>query len=542
MQEKSILQTQRLQFEPSLPSCLKDLHCLEMNIGEKTSAKEDEKELEEIFKKTYGQPIIEFYAGNKKNDITPLKVGVVFSGGQASGGHNVVTALFDALKSLNKESCLFGFLDGPQGIVESQTIEITEELLAEYRNQGGFDLIGSGRDKIETKEQLEKAAHTVKDLQLDGVVIIGGDDSNTNAAILAEYFSKENISTRVVGVPKTIDGDLRNEWIEMSFGFDTACKTYSELIGNICRDSLSAKKYYHFIRLMGRSASHIALECALQTRPNYTLIAEEIYRHKKTLKQIAEDIGDLIIKRSKLGKKYGVILIPEGLIEFIPEVKLLIQELNAFLAKDQVINTIEDPAKKIEYVKKELTKEARDSLNSFPETLQKQLLLDRDPHGNVQVSKIETERLILEVVQENLKQRKEVTKLNAFTHFFGYEGRSALPSNFDAKYCYALGRLSAFLIHSRLSGYMCCISNLKNSVDKWKAKAIPMTMLMNLETRHGKKKPVIKKFLVDLEGKVFKKFYTKRGSWELEDQYLSPGPIQFYGDKLISESVPLILE
>lgn len=542
MQEKSTLQKKRLEFQPRLPNCLKDLHHLEITAGKKTSTKEDEEQLKEVFEKTYGSPILEVLSGSKKIDARPLQVGVVFSGGQAPGGHNVIAALFDALMSLSKNSRLLGFLGGPQGIIESQTLEITEELLTEYRNQGGFDLIGSGRDKIETKEQLEKTANTVKELNLDGLVIIGGDDSNTNAAVLAEYFAKKNISTRVVGVPKTIDGDLRNEWIEMSFGFDTACKTYAELIGNICKDSLSAKKYYHFIRLMGRSASHIALECALKTQPNYTIIAEEVSRHKKTLKQIAEEIGDLIVKRAKLSKKYGVILIPEGLIEFIPEVNVLIQELNAFLANDQAVNTIEDPEKKIEYVQKNLTEPSKECLNSFPKTIQKQLLLDRDPHGNVQVSKIETEKLILEVVQADLRQRKDKIKLNGFTHFFGYEGRSALPSNFDAQYCYALGRLSAFLIHANVSGYMCCISNLKTSVEKWRAKAIPITMLMNLETRHGRKKPVIKKYLVDLEGKAFQKFSDKRSSWELEDRYLSSGPIQFYGDSAISESIPSILD
>ncbi|NGX34091.1 MAG: Pyrophosphate--fructose 6-phosphate 1-phosphotransferase [Candidatus Anoxychlamydiales bacterium] len=546
MKEISPLQKKRLEYKPSLPKILEEnISNLEIEKKAKTSSIADETELKEKFPNTFGAPIVNFKKSSKK-ETKPLKVGVVFSGGQAPGGHNVISGLFDALKKLNSKSELFGYLNGPSGVVDCKYLDLTKELVDSFRNLGGFDLIGSGRTKIETDEQLEKSLTCAKDLNLDGIVIIGGDDSNTNAAILAEYFKKNNISTKVIGVPKTIDGDLKSDEVEMSFGFDTACRVYSELIGNIAKDALSAKKYYHFIRLMGRSASHIALECALKTHPNIVLIAEEVLQKKKTLKTVTNKIADIIEKRSENNKNYGTILVPEGLIEFIPEFKVLITELNKLLATNEKteieLNKLKSGDDKIKYIKQILSKESNASFEHLPKAIQEQLLLDRDPHGNVKVSQIETEKLLIETVKKELKNRGFKGKFNALSHFFGYEGRSGMPTNFDANYCYSLGFVAALLINEGLTGYMSCIGNLKEAPKNWTPKGVPITSLMHLETRHAKKKPVIKKALVEADSKSFKFLKENREKWALEDLYIYPGSIQYFGDKEITDSIPISLK
>lgn len=520
------LQEKRAEYAPIISDQLKNLSILHPVESKKTSSGKDSKELEKLFPNSFGKALCTFKTG-EKTSFKSLKVGVVFSGGQASGGHNVITGLFDALVEMDSSSCLYGFLNGPSGICENKTLKLTKEILKPFRNQGGFDLIGSGRTKIETAEQLKASFDTCSSLSLDGLVIIGGDDSNTNAAILAEYFLQEGCKTHVIGVPKTIDGDLRNEHVEISFGFDTACKVYSEMIGNIERDALSAKKYYHFIKLMGRSASHITLECALKTHPNFTLIGEDVFQKNKTLSKITDELVDMITQRHDMGKHYGVVLIPEGLIEFIPEVKLLIKELNKFLASK------ESPTK--EEVKQSISPEALACFNELPEKIQDQLLLTRDPHGNVTVSQIETEYLLVEMVSKKLKN----IPFNVVRHFFGYEGRCGMPSNFDANYCYNLGRLAALLIRHGKTGYMCSISNLTKPAHTWEAKALPITMLMHLEERHGKQKPVIEKALVELDSKSFKELLSKRQEWGLEDHYQYPGSIQYFGDSDITDTIPL---
>lgn len=546
----NLLAQLRLNYQPKLPLILKNLGYLTAVPAEKTPLKEINKEqLKQKFPLTFNQPILNFHkAAHAQYDT--LRVGVVFSGGQAAGGHNVITGLFDALKKLNQHSALIGFRNGPIGILENSHIEITEEILASYRNQGGFDLIGAGRTKIETPEQLKAAKATVDWWNLDGLVIVGGDDSNTNAAVLAEYFLANECKTHVIGVPKTIDGDLKNEFIEVSFGFDTATKTYSEFIGNILRDSLSAKKYYFFIKLMGRSASHIALECALQTHPNLTLISEEVEAKGKTILDITREICDIIHERSLLGKDYGVILIPEGIIEFIPECKQLIKELNTLLNPDkshqQKIEALSTHEEKVSYVLQLLSQASANCLKSIPSDIQMQLLLDRDPHGNVQVSKIESERLFIETVKKELKQRKEEGKyLGSFSAqplFFGYEGRSCLPSNFDSQYCYALGHVAALLVASGATGYMSCIRNLCRPVEDWMIAGIPLITMMHIEERKGKLKPVIRKALVDLEGKPFQVFREERDRWLFLDEYFYPGPIQFFGPSEVTDRVPVTLE
>lgn len=522
------LQNKRTEYIPVIPDLLNNLQSVELVESEKTEAKANQEVIQKLFPHTYGKPLLTLSPG-KNTPPRPLKIGVVFSGGQASGGHNVISGLFDTIKSLHSNSMLLGFLGGPSGIVDNKTIEITEELLNPYRNQGGFDLIGSGRTKIETEEQLKSSLKTCKDLVLDGLVIIGGDDSNTNAAILAEYFIENQCTTCVVGVPKTIDGDLKNEHVEVSFGFDTACKVYSEMIGNIERDALSAKKYFHFIKLMGRSASHIALECALKTQPNFTLIGEEVQKKNKTLSAITKELVDMIMQRHQMGKDFGVVLVPEGLIEFIPEVKLLIEELNHYLAHKEKVDKKE--------VVKALSKEGKACFLQLPEKIQDQLLITRDPHGNVQVSHIETESLLIEMVKPHLKG----IPFNPIRHFFGYEGRCSIPSNFDANYCFSLGRLAAILVQNKKTGYMCALSNLTKNAKAWTAKALPITMLMRLETRKGKEKPVIEKALVDLEGKAFSLLASKRKEWGLEDHYHYPGPIQYFGDAQITDTIPLTI-
>ncbi|MFQ5728791.1 MAG: diphosphate--fructose-6-phosphate 1-phosphotransferase [Waddliaceae bacterium] len=538
MSECSYLQKIRQSYQPKLPKILQKIGKLKTETCDiETPAKN---ELAELFPKTLGQPKVEFVKGSDQNHQS-LRVGVVLSGGQAAGGHNIITGLLDGLKKLNPSSCLFGFLNGPSGIVDNESIKLTETAIADFRNQGGFDLIGAGRTKIETPEQFEGAANTAKKLQLDGMVIVGGDDSNTNAALLAEYFETHNIPTRVIGAPKTIDGDLKNDQIEISFGFDTATKTFSETIGNILRDSLSAKKYYFFIKLMGRSASHIALECALQTHPNLTFIGEEIAAEQKTLQDLTNQICDMISARADLGKNYGVVLIPEGIVEFIPEFKELIIELNRLH-----LDPSQSREEKVAYVKKQLRLSSRKCFESIPSEIQAQLLIDRDPHGNIQVSKIETERLFVQTVKEELKKRKNAGtykgKFSAQPLFCGYEGRSGFPSNFDAQYCYALGHVAALLIDSGATGYMSCVQNLTRPVEDWRISGIPLTSMIHMEERKGQVKPVIQKALVELSGKPFTIFKEQRENWAMNDDYRYPGPIQFFGPTEITDSITLTLE
>ncbi len=531
----SRLQELREKYVPKLPKILHHLKRLQFETKETTSAVKHVEELKKIFPKTFGRKLVSAKEGSERT-TGPLKVGVVFSGGQASGGHNVIAGLLDALIALNSQSQLFGFLAGPSGIIEGNFTEITQKTVAPYRNQGGFDLIGSGRTKIETDEQLAAALKNMQKMQLDGLVVIGGDDSNTNAAILAEYFLQNRCNTSVVGVPKTIDGDLKNAHVATSFGFDTACKVYSEMIGNIARDALSAKKYTHFIKLMGRSASHIALECALSTHPNMTLIGEEVFAMRKTLDKITNEICDLISKRAEAGKNYGVVLIPEGLIEFIPEMGMLISELNK-LGANQLLSP-QDAAHKLQA-------ESRRCFEALPVEIQKQLLLERDPHGNVQVSLIDTEQLLMYTVKKELDKRKKEGnfkgKFAAINHFFGYEGRAGFPSNFDAHYCTALGYAAALLVNEKLTGYMACIEHLEKEVERWTIAGLPITMLMNMETRKGKEKPVIQKALVDLKGKPFAYFNMHRDSWAVQDHFCFPGPMQFFGDLRITDTVPLTM-
>lgn len=533
---RSPLQKVREHYQPLLPDILLDASAVHLTPSGKDSSSQEDERIKTHFPNTFGHPLLTAKLG-KQRESQVLRVGVVLSGGQAAGGHNVITGLFDALKRLHPQSRLFGFLGGPGGIVSGSYQELELDGIKPYRNQGGFDLIGSGRTKIETPEQLASSLDVMQKLDLDGLVIIGGDDSNTNAAVLAEFFASKGCKTKVIGVPKTIDGDLRNEHVAVSFGFDTACKVYSEVIGNIARDALSAKKYYHFIRLMGRSASHIALECALATHPTYAIIGEEVFSLKKTLKQITQEIADLICSRAALNKHFGVVLVPEGLIEFIPEVGTLIQELNGILAKQENSD--------IPTVLKNLTPPSQQCFSALPELIQKQLLLSRDPHGNVQVSFIETERLLMEMVSSELaSRRKEGSykgKFNAVQHFLGYEGRSGFPSNFDCDYCYSLGFTAALLIDSGHSGYMCFVKDLDRSVAEWRVGGVPLTSLMNFEMRKGQLKPVIKKALVDLKGQSFRLFSEKRKQWGTDDSYRFPGPIQFFGDPALTDSRPFLL-
>lgn len=529
------LQKARAEYAPKLPSLLHDIRKVEFAKGRGTGSVADFEKIRTAFPLTFGRPVaMGQLAPSKEIGQRPLRVGVLLSGGQAPGGHNVITGLFDALHILSPESRLFGFLGGPIGIIEKKTLLLTKEIIAPFRNQGGFDLIGAGRTKIETEEQLEASLKTVQDLDLDGIVIIGGDDSNTNGATLAEYFLKKGCATTVVGVPKTIDGDLKNEHIGVSFGFDTATKTYSEMIGNLARDAISAKKYFHFVKLMGRSASHIALECALATHPNLAVIGEEVAQRKMTISSITAEIADLVQARSAAGKNYGVALIPEGLIEFIPEVQLLISELSALSASGEEFTP--------ERVEKKLSPEAIACFRSLPKEIQRQFLLDRDPHGNVQVSMIETEKLLIETVKEELKTRGFKGKFSPISHFYGYEGRAGFPSNFDSNYCFALGYTAALLVRDKLTGYMTSIGNLSRPVQDWTISGIPITMMMNMEVRKGKEKPVIRKTLVDLKGKPFHFFKECRTKWAMEDEYRFPGPIQFYGETESVDAIPLSLQ
>ncbi|MFP4617438.1 MAG: diphosphate--fructose-6-phosphate 1-phosphotransferase [Spirochaetaceae bacterium] len=543
----SPLQHIRYKYSPVLPVMLqKDISTLTPEYGKETESFGDQGKLKEIFPHTYGRPTVRFTSGESNPRTQPINIGVVLSGGQAPGGHNVIAGVFDAMKASNPDSRLFGFLDGPSGILENRAIELTEEYLDQFRNTGGFDIIGSGRTKIETEEQFGLSAEVLKKRDISALVIIGGDDSNTNAALLAEYFKKSETDITVIGVPKTIDGDLKNEDVEISFGFDTATKTYAEIIGNIGRDAKSAKKYWHFIRLMGRSASRICLECALRTQPNIAIMSEEIEREHTTLNEIVEHIVETVVKRSEEGENFGVVLVPEGLIEFIPEVKNLIYELNTILAEHEsyfnTLHTFEDQA---EWINKKLSRDTSYVFSTLPNNIQRQLLMDRDPHGNVQVSRIETEKLLIEMTEDRLNELKSQDKFKGKFktqhHFLGYEGRAAFPSNFDANYTYALGYNAYVLISFGLTGYITSIRNLSQPAEQWVPGGIPITMMMNLERRHGAMKPVIKKALVDLDDKPFKVFAAKRGEWALKTSYTYPGAIQYFGPEDVCNEPPMTI-
>ena len=528
--EKSALQIARAAYQPKLPKALQGpVKAVE---GAATQSVGNQDEIKALFPNTYGMPVITFEAGEAK-ELPAFNVGVILSGGQAPGGHNVISGLFDGVKSLNPANKLYGFILGPGGLVDHKYMEITSEIMDEYRNTGGFDIIGSGRTKLEKEDQFEKGIEILRELGIKALVIIGGDDSNTNACVLAEYYAAKKYGVQVIGCPKTIDGDLKNEQIETSFGFDTATKTYSEVIGNIERDANSARKYWHFIKLMGRSASHIALECALQTQPNICLISEEIEQKDMTLNQIVEGIAQSVADRAAAGNNFGVVLIPEGLIEFIPSIGRLIDELNDLLAAhgEEYKNLEADEQKK--YILAHLSAENAETFKTLPADVARQLSLDRDPHGNVQVSLIETEKLISDMVADKLAEWKNegkfVGKFAAIHHFFGYEGRCAAPSNFDADYCYALGVSAVQLIANGKTGYMAIVKNTTAPTDEWKAGGVPITMMMNMERRNGEMKPVIRKALVELDGAPFKKFAEKRDEWAKETCYVYPGPIQYWG-------------
>jgi pyrophosphate--fructose-6-phosphate 1-phosphotransferase len=530
----SALQKERASYMPKLPKSIRGM--VKVAEGSKTESIADQAEIAKLFPHTYGMPIITFEKGEVKHEYRPVNVGVILSGGQAPGGHNVISGIFDGIKAIHPDSKLYGFLGGPGGLVDHKYKELTTDIIDEYRNTGGFDIIGSGRTKLEETKQFDKGLIILKDLDIKALVIIGGDDSNTNACVLAEYYAAKNAGVQVIGCPKTIDGDLKNEMIETSFGFDTATKVYSELIGNIQRDANSAKKYWHFIKLMGRSASHIGLECALKTQPNITLISEEVADKKETLREIVDYMAEIIAKRAENGEHFGVALIPEGLIEFIPEMKSLIGELNELLAEGTKTAEIFQGVKRsyrLEWVAEKLTEESAKVFRSLPPAIATQLTLDRDPHGNVQVSLIETEKLLGEMVKVRLDEMKAEGqypgKFGIQYHFFGYEGRCAAPSNFDADYTYALGFTAAGLIAFGKTGYMSSVRNLTAPSEEWIAGGVPITMMMNMERRHGHMKPVIQKALVELDGKPFKYFVSKRGEWALNTCFIYPGPIQYFG-------------
>ena len=528
--EISLLQKERAAYQPKLPKGLQG--AVKVVEGEPTQSVGDQEEIKKLFPNTYGMPLVEFVKGDKEN-TQKMNIGVILSGGQAPGGHNVICGLFDAIKKMNPENKLYGFLMGPGGLVDHDYKELTADFIEKYRNTGGFDMIGSGRTKLEKEDQFEKGLQIIRKLDIKAIVIIGGDDSNTNACVLAEYYAAKKYGVQVIGCPKTIDGDLKNDQIETSFGFDTATKTYSEIIGNIERDSNSARKYWHFIKLMGRSASHIALECALQTHPNICLISEEIQEKDMTLNQIVERIATAVAHRAEQGDNFGVVLVPEGLIEFIPAIGRLIAELNDLLAahgseyKD--LNIKEQRA----YILSHLSADNAATFRTLPSCVARQLSLDRDPHGNVQVSLIETEELLAEMVGDLLaewaKEGKYNGKFATIHHFLGYEGRCAAPSNFDADYCYALGTSAAHLIANGKTGYMAIVKNTTAKPEDWKAGGVPITMMMNMERRNGEMKPVIRKALVDLNGKPFKTFAAQRDEWAYTTSYVYPGPVQYWG-------------
>lgn len=528
---KSALQIERSKYAPKMPASIAG--ATRLAEGKATSSVADQEDIKKLFPNTYGMPIVTFEKGDSVAKSEPFNVGVILSGGQAPGGHNVISGIFDGIKALNADSKLYGFLGGPSGLVDHKYIELTSDIIDEYRNTGGFDIIGSGRTKLEETEQFDKGLEICKKLGIKAIIIIGGDDSNTNACVLAEYYLAKNTGVQVIGCPKTIDGDLKNEMIETSFGFDTATKVYSEVVGNIERDANSAKKYWHFIKLMGRSASHVTLECALQTQPNITLVGEEVEAKKQTLDDIVTYIAEAVAARAAKGNNFGTVLVPEGLIEFIPAIKKLISELNDMLAANQAeFDKVADD-QKIDYVVKHLSAENAAIFESLPAGVSRQLALERDPHGNVQVSLIETEQLLADMVGKKLaawkKEGKYVGKFATQHHFFGYEGRCAAPSNFDADYCYSLGRVAALLIASGKTGYMSSVRNTTKPAAEWLAGGIPITAMMNMEKRNGKMKPVIQKALVKLDGGPFKFFAANREKWAIETDYVYPGPIQYFG-------------
>lgn len=550
--EISALQKARYAYAPKLPPVLtQDISMIAGSAGKPTESVADQAAVKGMFPRTYGSPIIAFEQGKPTRDVKrTLRVGVILSGGQAPGGHNVITGIYDGLKKANKDNVLFGFIGGPAGIMNNKYVQFDAAKIDAYRNTGGFDIIGSGRDKIEKPEQFDASLKNATDLKLDAVIVVGGDDSNTNAALLAEDFLVKGSKIQVLGVPKTIDGDLKNEYIETSFGFDTACKTYSELIGNIMRDCNSAKKYWHFIKLMGRSASHIGLECALQTHPNICLISEEVETKAQSLASIVDYIAGVVAERSAKGQNYGVALIPEGLVEFIPEIKALIKELNDLLAEGSAnasaFAALTDPESKIKFIAEKLSKASATAFNSLPAGIKAQLMLDRDPHGNVQVSLIETEKLLGEMVKVKLDKMKTAGsykgKFSPLSHFFGYEGRCAVPSNFDADYCYSLGFNAAVLVANGYTGYLSSIRGVSKPAKNWIAGGIPLTMMMNMEQRHGHLKPVIRKALVELDAAPYQEFAKNRASWAANDDYIFPGSIQYFGPTEVCDAPTITLK
>ena len=538
--EKSALQLARAAYQPKLPKALQG--AVKVKEGAPTQSVDNQEEIKALFPNTYGMPLIEFEQSDVAN-TAKMNVGVILSGGQAPGGHNVITGLFDTIKKLNPENRLFGFILGPGGLVDHQYLEITEDFIDDYRNTGGFDMIGSGRTKLEKVDQFEKGLEIIRELDIKAIVIIGGDDSNTNACVLAEYYAAKKYGVQVIGCPKTIDGDLKNDQIETSFGFDTACKTYSELIGNIERDCNSARKYWHFIKVMGRSASHIALECALQCQPNICLISEEVEAKGMSLDDIVEYIANAVAQRAADGNNFGTVIIPEGVIEFIPAIKKLIAQLNDVLALPEAKEISRD--EQVDFAKSHLTEENLKVFNSLPVGVARQLALDRDPHGNVQVSLIETEKLLSTMVAQRLekmkKEGKYVGKFGTQHHFCGYEGRCAAPSNIDADYCYALGTSAAQLIANGKTGYMAIVKNTTAKTDEWKAGGVPITMMMNMEKRAGEMKPVIRKALVELDGAPFKEFAAHRDEWARKTAYVYPGPIQYWGPSEVCDQPTMTL-
>ncbi len=540
--EKSALQIARAAYQPKLPAGLRGN--VSIKEGEPTQSVGDQEEIKKLFPNTYGMPLVEFVPSDEKKEYAPMNIGIILSGGQAPGGHNVICGLYDELKKQNAANKLYGFLMGPGGLVDHKYIELTDEVINEYRNTGGFDMIGSGRTKLEETSQFESGLKIIRELGIKAVVIIGGDDSNTNACVLAEYYAANNYGVQVIGCPKTIDGDLKNDQIETSFGFDTACKTYAEVIGNIQRDANSARKYWHFIKLMGRSASHIALECALQCQPNVCIVSEEVEEKNQTLDDIVTYIAGVVAKRAANGNNFGTVLIPEGLIEFIPAMKKLIAELNDLLATPEAATVA--AAEQRAWILSKLSKENAAIYESLPDGVAKQLTMERDPHGNVQVSLIETEKLLSEMVANRLaawkNEGKFVGKFAAQHHFFGYEGRCAAPSNYDADYCYALGTSAAQLVANGKTGYMAIVKNTTAPAEQWVAGGVPITMMMNMERRNGQMKPVIKKALVRLDGAPFKEFAAHREEWAENTSFVYPGPIQYFGPSEVCDQCTMTLK
>ncbi|MCL1932469.1 MAG: diphosphate--fructose-6-phosphate 1-phosphotransferase [Candidatus Azobacteroides sp.] len=541
---KSALQIARATYKPKVPRTLEGI--VKIEEGKSTQSVSHQEAIQKEFPNTYGMPLITFVAGTEKKQYSAVNVGVILSGGQAPGGHNVIAGIFDGIKAMNPDSRLYGFILGPGGLIDHQYIELTADIIDEYRNTGGFDIIGSGRTKLETKEQFEKGLVILKKLNIKALVIIGGDDSNTNACVLAEYYAQKGAGVQVIGCPKTIDGDLKNEMIETSFGFDTACKVYSEVIGNIQRDCNSSRKYWHFIKLMGRSASHIALECALQVQPNICLISEEIEAKNQSLDDIIQYIADIVAKRAENGNNFGTVLIPEGLIEFIPAMKKLIHELNEYLAHYEEEFKRIKRSHQLAHITDKLSFENSKIFARLPENVARQLTMDRDPHGNVQVSLIETEKLLAEMVGKRLtemeKEGKFKGKFASLVHFFGYEGRCAAPSNYDADYCYSLGYTAAGLIGFGKTGYMSSVRNTTAPASEWIAGGVPITMMMNMERRHGDMKPVIQKALVKLDGGPFKTFAAHRDAWAIDTDYVYPGPIQYFGPTEVCNQPTITLQ